>query len=131
MTDRLHPISGEDSGLKQRGAGLDEGINERGGIAGAEPRSESGFEQALLPTDAAYNLARWLTRDDHDAEDLVTAYCGPLKSFGGFRARTPTLAADDRPRPVTWLEQKRARPATAFDEEIHGVELDVWPRRSR
>jgi RNA polymerase sigma-70 factor (ECF subfamily) len=32
------------------------------------------FEQALLPhLDAAYSLARWLTRNDHDAEDVVQA----------------------------------------------------------
>jgi RNA polymerase sigma-70 factor (ECF subfamily) len=30
------------------------------------------FEQLVLPhLDAAYNLARWLTRDNHDAEDVV------------------------------------------------------------
>lgn len=30
------------------------------------------FEQTVLPhLDAAYNLARWLTRNDHDAEDVV------------------------------------------------------------
>ena len=30
------------------------------------------FEQALLPhLDAAFNLARWLTRNDHDAQDVV------------------------------------------------------------
>ena len=30
------------------------------------------FEQTVLPhLDAAYNLARWLTRNDHDAEDVA------------------------------------------------------------
>src|SRR5262249_33541691 len=30
------------------------------------------FDQAVLPhLSAAFNLARWLTRNDHDAEDVV------------------------------------------------------------
>ena len=30
------------------------------------------FEQMVLPhLDAAYNLARWLTSNDHDAQDVV------------------------------------------------------------
>jgi len=34
------------------------------------------FEQAVLPhLDAAYNLARWLTRDVNDAQDVVQEAC--------------------------------------------------------
>ena len=34
------------------------------------------FDELVLPhLDAAYNLARWLTRDTHDAEDVVQDAC--------------------------------------------------------
>jgi RNA polymerase sigma-70 factor (ECF subfamily) len=82
------------------------------------------FERALLPhLDAAYNLARWLTRSDHDAEDLVqSAYLRALKFFGTYneangRAWLLTIVRNGC---YTWLRQKRTRGATAaFDEEIH------------
>jgi RNA polymerase sigma-70 factor (ECF subfamily) len=60
-----------------------------------------------------------LTRDDHDAEDLVqAAYLRALKFFGRFhgtngRAWLLTIVSKDC---YTFLEQKRARePATACD----------------
>ena len=95
---------------------------------GAEERER--FEQAVLPhLGAAYNLARWLTRDDHDAEDLVqAAYLRALRFFGGAsmannRAWLLTIV---RNTCYTWLEQKRARgTATSFDEEIHGAGSDA------
>jgi RNA polymerase sigma-70 factor (ECF subfamily) len=88
------------------------------------------FEQTLLPhLNAAYNLARWLTGDDHDAEDLVqAAYLRALKSFAGFRGTNARawLLAIVRNSCYTWLERKRARgPATAFDEEIHSAASDA------
>jgi RNA polymerase sigma factor (sigma-70 family) len=103
-------------------------------LQGAEERER--FEQALLPhLDAAYNLARWLTHDDHDAEDLVQgAYLRALKFFSGFHGANARawLLTIVRNACYTWLEQKRARgPATAFDEEIHGVESDAMDPEKR
>ena len=97
-------------------------------LKGADERER--FEQALLPhMDAAYNLARWLTRNDHDAEDLVqAAYLRALRFFDGShmtnnRAWLLTIV---RNTCYTWLEQKRAHgTATTFDEEIHGVRSDT------
>jgi RNA polymerase sigma-70 factor (ECF subfamily) len=45
------------------------------------------FEQAVLPhLGAAYNLARWITGNDHDAEDVVQeSFLRALKFIGGFR----------------------------------------------
>jgi RNA polymerase sigma-70 factor, ECF subfamily len=97
-------------------------------LKGTEERER--FEQALLPhLDAAYNLARWLTRNDHDAEDLVqAAYLRALRFFGGSHTANNRawLLTIVRNTCYTWLMQKRARgTATTFDEEIHGGESDV------
>ena len=45
------------------------------------------FEEAVMPhLDAAYNLARWITRNEADAQDMVQeAYLRALRFFGGFR----------------------------------------------
>ena len=45
------------------------------------------FEQVVLPhLDAAYNLARWLVRNTHDAEDIVQeAFLRAFKFFGGYQ----------------------------------------------
>lgn len=45
------------------------------------------FEKLILPhRDSAYNFARWLTRNDNDAEDIVQdAFLRAFKFFGGFR----------------------------------------------
>jgi RNA polymerase sigma-70 factor, ECF subfamily len=52
----------------------------------AEVRQQEQFRQAVLPhLDAAYNLARWLLRQDQDAEDAVQeAYLNAWKSFHQF-----------------------------------------------
>ena len=93
-------------------------------LRGADERER--FDREVLPhLDAAYNLARWLTRDDHDAEDLVqVAYLRALKFFGGFHGANSRawLLTIVRNACYTWHERKQARGhATTFDEGIHGT----------
>lgn len=88
------------------------------------------FEQTILPhLDAAYNLARWLTRNEHDAEDMVQeAYLRAFKFFSAFhgvngRAWLLTIV---RNTCYTWLQQNRAHEmTTVFDEEIHSIDSDT------
>ncbi len=48
-----------------------------------EENNLPNFEQAVLPhLDAAYNLARWLTHNDQDAQDAVQDAC--LRAFRFF-----------------------------------------------
>jgi RNA polymerase sigma-70 factor (ECF subfamily) len=89
-------------------------------------RDERGrFERATLPhLDAAYNLARWLTRDEHAAEDVVQeAFCRAARYFAGFRGgdgRTWLLAVVRRSA-YDWLQKQQTWKAVAFDEEAHGT----------
>src|ERR1051326_7025317 len=45
------------------------------------------FEEIMLPhLDAAHNLARWLTRNEQDAQDIVQeGYLRAFRFFGGNR----------------------------------------------
>jgi RNA polymerase sigma-70 factor, ECF subfamily len=95
-----------------------------------EKTQQVRFEQIVLPhLDAAYNLARWLTRNDQDAEDVVQEAClRAFKFFGGFyggdgRAWLLTIV---RNTCYTWLRHNRAHELTTpFDEAIHDVEYDA------
>ncbi len=92
-----------------------------------EPNTLTRFEAVVLPhLAAAYNLARWLTRNDQDAEDLVQeAYLRALKSFEGFYGGDGRgwILAIVRNACYTWLQQNRRQElAEVFDEEIHTVE---------
>ncbi len=85
------------------------------------------FEATIMPhLDAEYNLARWLTRNEHDAQDVVQdAFLRAFKFFEGFHGGNSRswLLSIVRNTTYTWLRKNR-RPelATVFDEEKHDVE---------
>jgi len=87
------------------------------------------FELAVLPhLDAAYNLARWLTRDEHAAEDMVQeAYLRALKFFGSFRGGDGRawILAIVRNACFDWLKTRKIEQLhTSFDEDLHSPEVD-------
>jgi RNA polymerase sigma-70 factor (ECF subfamily) len=87
------------------------------------------FEKTMLPhLDAAYNLARWLTRNEHDAEDIVQeAYLRAFRFFDGFRGGDGRswLLAVVRNTALTWLRREKTAPQVSFDEEMHGPASDA------
>lgn len=90
----------------------------------AEPAELASFEQAMLPhLDAAHNLARWLLRNEQDAQDVVQeAYLRAFRSFAGFRGTSGRawLLTIVRNTSYTLLKKNRAADLTTpFDEEIH------------
>jgi RNA polymerase sigma-70 factor, ECF subfamily len=83
----------------------------------------SNFEQAVLPhLDAAYNLARWLTRNAQDAEDVAQeAYLRAFRFFPGFRGGEARawLLKIVRNTCYTWLHANRPlQDAAEFDENV-------------
>ena len=86
-----------------------------------EVTTEISKEVLLLHLDAAYNLARWLTRDERDAEDVVQeAYLRALKHFGTFKGgdARPWLLKIVRNTFYTWIRRNRPSDAmTPLDEE--------------
>ncbi len=81
------------------------------------------FEQLMLPhLDAAYNLARWLTRDEHGAEDVVQeAYFRAARYFASFRGGDGRawLLGVVRRASYDWLEKHRSHRAAEFNDDIH------------
>jgi RNA polymerase sigma-70 factor, ECF subfamily len=87
------------------------------------------FEQVVMPhLDSAYNVARWLTGNEHDAEDVVQdAYLRAAKFFDSFRGgdARPWLITIVRRACYDWLERNRSHQSlTVFDEELHSDQGD-------
>jgi len=84
------------------------------------------FEAAMLPhLDAAHNLARWLLRNEQDAQDVVQeSYLRAFRSFSGFHGTNGRawLLTIVRNTSYTLLKKNRAVDfTTPFDEEIHAT----------
>ena len=78
------------------------------------------FCALVLPhLDAAYNLARWLTRSDADAEDVVQESCVRalryLDSLRGDEAR-PWLLTIVRHTGYSWLRRNRPADVVALED---------------
>src|SRR5580698_10451318 len=96
-----------------------------------EERRLAGVEQTILPhLDSAYNLARWLTASEQDAEDVVQEAClRAIKFFPGYQGGSARawLLTIVRRTCWTWLTKNRNRYANmaSFDEELHSGDSDA------
>ena len=75
----------------------------------------------MLPhLDAAYNLARWITRNDHDAQDVVQeAMLRAYRFFEGLRGESrPWLLAIVRNSCMSWLQVNRPADLAGFDDRV-------------
>lgn len=72
---------------------------------------------------AGYNLARWILRNDQDADDVVQeAVVRAFRFYDGFSGNNPRawLLTVVRNSAYTFLQQNRARElGQEFDEELH------------
>jgi RNA polymerase sigma-70 factor, ECF subfamily len=90
------------------------------------PALGESFDDVVLPhLDAAYRLARWLMRDEHDAEDVLQE--ASLRALRYFR----TFVGGDgrawflrivRNTCYGWRSHRDQAPTDSFDEEQHSSE---------
>jgi RNA polymerase sigma factor (sigma-70 family) len=91
---------------------------------------QSQFEAAIMPhLDAAYNLARWLTRHEQNAEDVVQeAFLRAYRYFDRFQGGTGKawLLRIVRNTCYTWLDRNRPHHAAlSIDEGGYEITSDV------
>ena len=88
---------------------------------------QAEFESAILPhLDAAFSLARFLLRNDHDAEDVVQdASLRAFRFFDSFRGQNSRAWFLRIVRNTAFTALKRTHGhegEVAFDEELHSPE---------
>jgi RNA polymerase sigma-70 factor, ECF subfamily len=93
-----------------------------------EPTRLTEFERTVLPhLDAAYNLARFLMRNDQDAEDVVQeASLRAFRFFENFRGENSRAWFLSIVRNTSFTALKRNRTDESnvvFDEELHSSQV--------
>ena len=92
-------------------------------IGSAESRLRL-FEEVILPhLNAAYNLARWLTHNEHDAQDVVQeAYLRAFRFFGSYKGGDGKSWLLEVVRNTCFTfhrREKRTLTSVEFDETTH------------
>ena len=92
--------------------------------AAQECGAGAGIEDLVMHLDAAHNLARWLTGNSLDAEDIVQdAYLKAFRYRSSLRGEVrPWLLAIVRNNCYGFLRQKQiSEKNRSFDEELHSA----------
>ena len=94
------------------------------------PQELKRFTECVLPhLDAAHNLARYLLRDPHEAEDAVQeAFLRAVRHFGSFRGVDGRAWLLSIVRNACFTQYRRRRSGgdrVEFDEEIHSLEKEA------
>ena len=86
----------------------------------AMEQDHARFESLAMPhLNAAYNLARWLTHNDHDAEDVVhESVIRAMRYIGSFRGESARawLLQIVRNTTFSWLRENRSADVVALDD---------------
>jgi RNA polymerase sigma-70 factor (ECF subfamily) len=97
----------------------------------ADPRRRSRFDSLILPhLDAAYLLARWLTRNDADASDVVQeAFLRALRYFDNYRDGDAKswLLKIVRHTCYSWLARNRPADVVSLEAEAEFGDTVVTP----
>jgi RNA polymerase sigma-70 factor, ECF subfamily len=87
-----------------------------------DPDGSRAFADLLMPhLDASYNLARWLMRSPHDAEDVVQeAYLRAFRAFDRYRGGDARawLLRIVRNACYAWLRQQSGARGAAVDVDV-------------
>jgi len=118
-----HSGTNGDGRLDGRDAALCELQLVNDSIGSAESRLRL-FEEVILPhLNAAYNLARWLTRNEHDAQDVVQeAYLRAFRFFGSYKGGDGKSWLLEVVRNTCFTfhrREKRNMTSVEFDETTH------------
>ena len=94
-------------------------------VTGTEQQTQ--FELVMMPhLDAAYNLARWLAGNDHDAKDIAQeAFLRALRFFDGYHGGNSRswLLTIVRNTAFSWLKKNRPAAIVSIpDETLEKVE---------
>jgi RNA polymerase sigma-70 factor (ECF subfamily) len=84
------------------------------------PTTERFESTVLVHLDAAYNLARWLTRSDHDAQDVVQESCvRAFRAFDQFRGGDARAWFLTIVRNASFTWNKGRERSQELDDELH------------